>query len=196
MSNHNNYYSFVFRGLLTEQALDKAGRKNKALFDEVEADKLADRLGLKIMEESYSAKARKMAIIYTAFSTFENTVREFVSKSLLEEKGEDWWEQCVPEKIKKSAEIRKLEEERFRVYSPRGESLINFVDFGDLMSIIQKEENWPTFEPFLPNIEWGRAIMDVLERSRNTIMHSGYLNDKDIERVGINIRDWLQQVGG
>lgn len=51
------------------------------------------------------------------------------------------------------------------------------------------------FEPFWPSPEWARGIFDAVERSRNVIMHSGLLDLEDIERVGMNIRDWVRQVG-
>ena len=51
------------------------------------------------------------------------------------------------------------------------------------------------FEPYIPSIEWAANILDVVERSRNVIMHSGRLDRPDIERVDIFIRDWVKQVG-
>jgi hypothetical protein len=43
--------------------------------------------------------------------------------------------------------------------------------------------------------DWARGIFDAIERSRNAIMHSGVLDPEDIERVGVNLRDWIRQVG-
>ena len=40
-----------------------------------------------------------------------------------------------------------------------------------------------------------KEIFTTLEKSRNVIMHSGELGERDIERIGINIRDWISQVG-
>ena len=40
-----------------------------------------------------------------------------------------------------------------------------------------------------------RQIFQTIERSRNVIMHSGELGRRDIERIGTNIRDWINQVG-
>ena len=51
-----------------------------------------------------------MATVYTAIAAFENTVRQFVVKVLLENVGENWWESCVSEKIRKLAESRKRED--------------------------------------------------------------------------------------
>ncbi len=70
---------------------------------------------------------------------------------------------------------------------------IYFTDLSDLVSIIQ--QNWASFEGLLPDIDWVRQIIKTVERSRNVIMHSGELSLHDIERIGVNLRDWLRQVG-
>jgi hypothetical protein len=64
---------------------------------------------------------------------------------------------------------------------------------GELAVIIQNNHEY--FKDFIPSVEWAREIFRTLERSRNVIMHSGQLQMGDVERVAINIRDWLVQVG-
>lgn len=71
--------------------------------------------------------------------------------------------------------------------------MINYVEFGDLASIMS--QNIELFEDHIVSIEWARQIFNTLERSRNVIMHSGELGKRDIERIGIHIRDWINQVG-
>ena len=66
--------------------------------------------------------------------------------------------------------------------------MINFIDLGDLASIINKK--WDLFEPHLNSFEWVNQLFKSMERSRNVIMHSGLLTKTDIERVGALIRDW------
>jgi hypothetical protein len=58
-----------------------------------------------------------------------------------------------------------------------------------------KPENWKLFEVHIGNIDWAKQIISTLEKSRNIIMHSGELSPTDIERVGMYIRDWINQVG-
>ena len=65
---------------------------------------------------------------------------------------------------------------------------------GDLVSIMQSNE--ASFADYIPSVEWSRQLFKSLERSRNVIMHSGELSMNDIERVAMNIRDWIRQVGG
>ena len=71
--------------------------------------------------------------------------------------------------------------------------MINYIEFGDLVSIMQ--QNFELIEVYIVSIDWARQIIQTLERSRNVIMHNGELGRKDIERIGTNIRDWVSQVG-
>ena len=72
-----------------------------------------------------------MAAVYPAIAAFENSVGDFVARQLLEglPPRENWWQECVSERIRKKAESRQEEEAKF----------------GDLTSIIW--QNWNLFEP-------------------------------------------------
>jgi len=193
--DHDSLYSFVFRGLLTEEALDKAGRQHRKLFSELWESEAADRLAIALLDEELVKSSRKMAVVYTAICAFENSVRDFISKKLLEERGENWWELCVKAEIRKKAEDRKKADKEVRWLAQRGDSMIHFTEFGDLIAIMARPENWTFFEPHIGSVDWAKQIITTLEKSRNIIMHSGELDPKDIERVGTCIRDWIRQVG-
>lgn len=186
-------YSFAFRALLTEEALDKTPRMGRlSLSQSVDAD-VAKRLPLEALDEDLVSRATRMATVYVAIAAFENTVRDFVSARLLEVVGADWWTTSVSEKIRNKAEARRVEELKVRWHTPRGDNPINYTEFGDITSIVS--QNWPHFVDHLDSIDWVRQIISTLERSRNVIMHSGELGLQDIERVGTAIRDWVRQVG-
>src|SRR5687768_4630878 len=97
----DTYYAFAFKGLLTEDALDKAGRKGKSHFTEEEAKALSTTLGIDEIDADLVIRSRRMAIVYTAIAAFENSVREFIEKKLLEELGENWWAEGVDGTIRK-----------------------------------------------------------------------------------------------
>lgn len=193
--NYDSLYSFVFRAILTEEALDKAGRKHRNMFSESWELETAARLAIPLLDDDLVKKSRKMAVVYTAICAFENSVREFVSRKLLEEQGANWWELCVKPDIRQRAENRKKAEKEIRWLTQRGGSMIDYTDFGDLIAIMGKPENWVYFEIHIGNLDWTKQIIVTLEKSRNVIMHSGELDPKDIERVGTYIRDWVRQVG-
>lgn len=188
-------YSFGLRGLLTEVALEKAGLIGKNSFSERWEADTAKRLGIDRLDEELVAKSRRMAVVYTAICALENSIREFIEKKLLEEKGADWWTKSVNTPIRQKAENRKKEESGVRWLTPRGSSPIYYTDLGDLISIMTGGKNWKYFEIHLKNDEWAKQIITTLEKSRNIIMHGGELSPTDIERVGIYIRDWVSQLG-
>ena len=186
-------YAFVMKGELTKIALVNAGVVSKHSSSELLAQEYVNSLSLDLLDDEHVNTAKQMSTVYTAIAAFENTVREFVIKILIENRGENWWEESVSDKIRSKAESRKHEEEKIRWHTPRGDSMINYVEFGDLASIMS--QNIELFEDHIVSIEWARQIFNTLERSRNVIMHSGELGKRDIERIGIHIRDWINQVG-
>lgn len=188
----DNIYSFVYRGVLTEKALDRVGRHRHKHFGIEEAHDLQKSLCYDLLEPDSLSDAQRMSIVYTAIHTFENMVRSLVSKAMVEFHGEKWW-QKVPDRIRKTVKTRMEEDTKFRWHGARGTSEMNYCDFKDLSSIIVT--NWAAFEDILANLEWAKAILSTLEKSRNITMHGGILAKEDIERIGMNIRDWTRQTG-
>ena len=191
--NEDKLYSFVMRGELSKISIKNSGVVSRHSSSEILNQEYIQALSIDLLDEEYVNSAKSMATVYTAIAAFENMVREFVVKVMLEGKGENWWEEGVSEKIRKLAESRKREEEKIRWHTPRGDSNINYTEFGDLISIMT--QNFDLFEMHISSLDWARQIIQTLERSRNVIMHSGELGRKDIERIGTNIRDWVNQVG-
>lgn len=187
-------YAFVFKGLLAEEALDKAGRAASRRSDETRLAELESVLALAYIDDEFRVPAREMSVAYTAIAAFENSVRSLVKKVLIDEYKADWWVKGVSEGIRKKAESRQQEEQTIKWHSNRGDDPTCFIDFGQLNSIIVS--NWKLFEILLRRQTWVQHIFDTMERSRNVIMHSGELPNEDIERLGTNLRDWMKQTGG
>lgn len=184
-------YDFVFRGQLTEAALDRAGRKKRHDLS-VDAETLRKTLGVDVLDSEFVRSAERMSLVYVTVAAFENSARDLVTKVLLESDGEDWWQACVSERIKTDARRRMEAEQQVRWHVQRGGQPINFTMLPNLANIIAN--NIDKFEAYLPDIEWVKSVFDVVERSRNVIMHSGVLADRDMARLGSLIRDWNSQV--
>jgi hypothetical protein len=192
MNDFGRLYEFAFRGLLSEQALDQAGRMHPNVASVSETD-MAEIVALGALDEDMVSSARRMSIVYTAVAAFENSARKLVTSALLDGVGEAWWDKVVSSDIKRRAESRRSEEEKIRWHGLRGSSLLEYTELSDLGKIIRN--SWPNFEAYIPSIEWADSIFSVISRSRNVIMHSGELSREDVARFGINIRDWIKQVG-
>lgn len=184
-------YSFVYRGQLTEAALDRAGRRSR--YDlSASAEELRRILGVEVLDVEYVAQAERMSFVYITVAAYENSVRDLIARVLADAAGEGWWETCVPERVRTAAKNRMEAEEKVRWHVQRGDDPIRYTMLPNLASII--ENNFPHFEPYLHNIAWVKSVFEVVERSRNVIMHSGVLSDRDMARLGSLIRDWNSQV--
>jgi len=186
-------YGFWARGFLAEQALTEFRAGTRAPEEDERADRVRRALPVDDMDENQVSRARSMALVYTAIAAFENMVRDYVADVLLEAAGADWWEKRASGTIKDRARKRIQTEERLKYHTPRGGRPIDYVDLADLANLIAN--SWPDFVDYLPSQEWVKSLFEVLENSRNIIMHSGTLETIDVERVGIHIRDWIHQVG-
>lgn len=191
--NTDPLYAFAFRGILTEQALEET-ESSKTVTRSVDEEKIIKLLCIDELDPDFILQSKRMSYVFVAISAFENMIRDFVTKIMLESKGPIWWQDCVPSKIKKRAETRKEEEDKIRWHAQRGDAFINYTEFGDLISIMMND-NWSFFEPHIISLEWAQQIIKPIERSRNVIMHSGELLEQDMARIGTNIRDWISQVG-
>lgn len=188
-TQHEHVYDFVYRAMLTEEALDAAGRARRIDLDETD---VAGALSFELFDETLLRQARLMSTVYTAIAAFEMSVRRFVKKVLMDTYGEDWWDKGVSDKIRKSVDVRRRDEEKVKWHGVRGEDLLSYTELGHLPQIMQ--QNWEHFEAYVPRVDWATGLFSTLERSRNVIMHSGSLALPDVERIGMHIRDWNKQV--
>lgn len=185
-------YSFVYRGVLTEEALERTDRRKRSYLGAEDLRQLETSLSFSLLDQELLTQSKRMAVVYAGIHAFENSVRVMVTKAMVEFHGDQWWGK-VPDRIRKTAKTRMEEDAKFRWHGARGSSEINYCDFGDLSSIIVT--NWTVFEDLLGNMEWAKAVLNALEKSRNIVMHGGVLAKEDVERIGMNIRDWIRQAG-
>lgn len=99
-------YSFVMRGELTKVAFNASGIVSKQSSSESLVQDYIKSLSLDLLDDECVNSAKEMATVYTAIAAFENMVRKFVVKVLLEHKGENWRDECVSDKIKKFSSFR------------------------------------------------------------------------------------------
>jgi hypothetical protein len=185
-------YSFVYKGVLTDESLDKVGRRKISNFGKEDEYSLMKALSFDMLDSENLTEARRMSVVYIAMHAFENSVRHLVKTAMAEKFEEVWWEK-VPERIRKRVKTRIEEDQKNRWHGSRGTEEINYCDFGDLSSTIVT--NWELFEDVLSNLEWSKSILSALEKSRNIVMHGGIVAQEDVERIGMNIRDWIRQTG-
>lgn len=192
MNSKDQLKKFVFNGLLLddsftrleEQGISVRSGKNEIPVERLDSSDFSPRI---------IHNANKMASIYVVFFCLENSVRSLITERLLERHGIDWWETCVPGKIKDSVDKLKAQEEKNRYHSQRSSASIGYTMFGNLAQIIINR--WEDFSDLFPSQAWINSRFSDLEMSRNIIMHTGVLPEIEIERIESICRDWVRQVG-
>jgi hypothetical protein len=186
--------NFVFRGLLLGSTFDELEALGAAFAPTVAAAEAPDdAIGLDDFSAAIRSRAVKMASVYQAFFCFESSVRELVEQRLKERMGSDWWTNGTTTAIRRKVEDRKNKEQANRWHGARGESEIDYADFGDLSLMVTN--NWELFEDLFPDQDWVRTRLSDLEMSRNVIAHNGVLAEREIIRITLYLKDWVMQVG-
>jgi hypothetical protein len=83
-------YSFVYRGILSEEALDRVGRQRKHHFGSEQANALQKSLSFDFLDVQLLSEAQRMSVVYTAIHAFENAIRLMVIKAMAEKHGASW----------------------------------------------------------------------------------------------------------
>lgn len=172
---------FVFNGMLINDSLNKLKKDGINIENEIE-----DRIS-RVVENDFSPKiwndALKMSSVYTALFCIENMIRDFIVERLSERKGINWWDTCVPKKVKDDVQKLKDKEAKNKYYSNRSSSNIGYTMLGNLTQIIIV--NWDEFSDVIPDQAWIQSRMNDLEMSRNIIMHTGILPDIEMKEFKV-----------
>jgi hypothetical protein len=136
-----------------------------------------------------------MARLYAVLHAFENEIRSLIRDTLDEKIGLNWWgTEGVPKKVRDMAESRqKAAEKDSWLEGAKSHNRLEFVDFGDLSSIII--QNWDHFKELVPSQEWIRQRMTELEKARNFVAHNRMLLPAEFQRIYMYISDWNKVIG-
>jgi hypothetical protein len=138
-------------------------------------------------------KAKRMGRIYELLFCLENSMRELIERTLKEADTLADWTDGINENILRSARKREEQDQEARWHGPRGESILNYLDFPDLGGIIL--DRWDDFQDLLGDRRWVERYFSEMNPTRRALAHTGDLTDFDVERMEMRVREWLRVVG-
>ncbi len=141
--------------------------------------------------ERLRREASRMSANYAIFYCLENSIREIISQRLEEERGSDWWDEAVPEAVRKNAECNRKKEVASGV-TPRSTDLIDFTNFGELGEIIKS--NWTIFGDMFRDVRAVEKVLATLNTLRAPIAHCKALAEDEELRLDLGLRDWFRQM--
>ena len=105
---------------------------------------------LDILSDDIKQKGKEMSELYVTLYCIENSLRNFIDKTLSEILGENYFSQLtVPSDISKGIATRKKDEAQNKWLPLRGDKDIYYLDFIDLSKLILN--NWEYFKKYFPN---------------------------------------------
>lgn len=189
----NALRSWLFRSLMFEAESDTFRRAGVRIgADESAAEERLLHESLAPFPLNTRNEALRMARLYAIVYCFENSVRDLI-RARLSDVEAGWWENCVPKKVRDTAQSRQADAEKNSWLEGQSRDILGFVDFGGLTDIIVN--NWGDFQDLIPSQHWLKQRLDELERARNYIAHNRMLTPSEFARLEMYVGDWNRQVG-
>lgn len=188
MINENKLKLFFMQNLLLESDLAKLERSGISI-DHIKTLNKKEVVDEELFELDIVKEAKKMADFYTLYYALENSIRRFISERLLEKHGGTWWESKVPEDVKVEVKKRQKDENDSGM-SIRSEDPLAYTTFGELIKIFNS--NWSDFSDTIRSQKAMQDILSKLNGIRGVVAHSCNLNEDEIDRFKLLIKDWLR----
>jgi hypothetical protein len=149
----------------------------------------AEVVDVDLFENDILQEARKMADFYVIYYSVENSIRRLISERLGEKYGSNWWKTNVPPGVQSEVE-KKQKEERDTTMSIRSDDPLTYTNFGELIAIF--DANWTDFSDTLRSQKAMQQILSQFNKIRNVVAHSCVLNDDEIARFKLLVKDWFR----
>lgn len=196
MMNEDLIRLFAVNNSVIQAKLD---RIKSSLEDGVRKVPQSDRRGEEIERyiSQYSENSRNvaevMASYYMIFHMLENEIRNFVEEVLEEATDDDWWKGRVPQQVREYAESGRKKEDDEGITN-RSDRMIDYITFGHLGEIIKA--NWETFGGLLSSQRGVERVLKSLNMLRGPIAHCNNLEEDEVDRLFLAIRDWNRVSAG
>ena len=116
-------------------------------------------------------------------------IRRLISGRLEDRHGPTWWTTKVPSGVQTEVE-KKQKDERDTPMSMRSDDPLTYTNFGELISIF--DANWADFSDTLRSQKAMQQILIQFNKIRNVVAHSCVLNDDEITRFKLLVKDWFR----
>jgi hypothetical protein len=144
-------------------------------------------------EQSVRLEAADMSEHYEVFYCLEQAIRKLIVETLEDAEGTDWWNSSrIATDIK--ADVASLvKKERDNGVTQRSDNMIDYTTFGQLSGMITS--NWELFEPILKSKRGVERVMANLNLLRGPIAHCCPMQEDEIDRLRLAVKDWFRMIG-
>lgn len=144
-------------------------------------------------EQSVRIEAADMSEHYEVFYCLEQAIRKLIVETLEDSEGTDWWNSARIAPEIKTDVANLVKRERDNGVTPRSDNFIDYTTFGQLSGIITS--NWGLFEPTLKSKRGVERVMANLNLLRGPIAHCCPMQEDEIDRLRLAVKDWFRMIG-
>lgn len=153
-----------------------------------------------LLSDEKVREAKEMASLYPILYVIENSMRELIKRVLGAKYGADWWNTALTggkgKSMRDTADARRNKENQMNWHQRRGAHPIDYVDLGDLATIIAAK-----CDDFFPAIlgdcrAWFDQFMRELEPSRNVLCHMNPLDRHNAADLKVKAEKWRRLISG
>lgn len=144
-------------------------------------------------EQSVRVEAAAMSEHYEVFYCLEQAIRKLIVETLEDGEGADWWNSARIAPDIKAGVAELVKKERDSGITLRSDNMIDYTTFGQLSVIITS--NWDLFEPTLKSKRAVERVMANLNLLRGPIAHCCPMQDDEIDRLQLAVKDWFRMIG-
>jgi len=138
-------------------------------------------------------KGKEMGEIYIAIYYIENSLRHFIDEVFKEKYGEEYsLNNYLSDSTVKSITDRKKKDELNKWLDKRGNSALSYLDFKDIINIINR--NWNIFASYFPDQNWLKVKLDEIGLIRNLVAHNSYVSADGRQIVLMNYKQIMEQI--
>lgn len=188
--------NFGMANQMAEVALDRIEKKYNIDLGRVKKPIESASATYADFEKDIREEAAGMAQHYELFYCLEVSIRRLISQRLQENHGIDWWnakktdgKEVVPQTVREYAR-QSQENELTQAISVRSDNLIDYISFGHLADIIVC--NWEIFGDMFTKKEAVQKVLRLLNTLRSPIAHCCPLEDHEISRLQLTVKDWFK----
>jgi hypothetical protein len=188
MENEDRIKLFGMSHALLERDLDKVEDSYK-LDLQRKQEETHDEYYYAQFDFTLRKEAISMARHYELFYCLEKSTRKLVCETLEGIHGDNWFDKCAPDIVKKNAK-ENMQREIDSGITTRSDNEIDYTTFGELGEIVRN--NWTDFDPIFSSQKAFTKIMTSLNILRGPIAHCCLLAEDEIVRLQLTMKDWFR----
>jgi len=191
MDSESKIRLFTVANSLAEDALDKVESTLDIDLYRKEEETIQEKGYYAQFEADFRKEAKEMSNHYEMFYCLERSIRSLITELMMENFGNNWWEEKIDEVTKNNAEDN-IKKEIDSGYTQRSSEKIDYTTFGELNKIVTS--NWEAFDDLFGSQRAFQKIMTNLNLLRSPIAHCCPLAEDEVVRLELAVKDGFRLI--